>query len=317
MTNHQLPNPVMLEVIHFCDVSTLKSLRRAHSTFYNLISAYEHSICTAVTGPLYTEDEVRYFKPSCRLNGPLQTLFAVDYRLQTAKWLSSVALENLCVAEDGIGCYGNIDPLRYQVTIGWSILWRMADLAREVLSEDAGVNVMDAKGQISRTTRGHPNVHKLESQVLKRQVQYANALPWTDKFSYSILYFCIQLVFHHRVLEDPKSKIFKMATRSEYRQKHSWLNWLVLREGPSFVAQAWASEDRNSKCLKHILAEWSGRSEEQLLIEQDAVEEVVKALLSVNGKNICFLEEADRLFYALTGWEWQAWRRRQVERFFS
>ena len=87
MINHQLPNPVMLEVIRFCNVSTLKSLRRAHSTFYNLISTYEHSTCTAITGLFYTEDEVRYFKPSYSLSGPLQTLFALDYRLQTAKWL--------------------------------------------------------------------------------------------------------------------------------------------------------------------------------------------------------------------------------------
>jgi hypothetical protein len=114
----------MLEVIRLCNVSTLKSLRRAHSTFYNLISTYEHSTCTAITDLLYTEDEVRYFKPLC-LNGPLQTLFALDYRLQTAKWLSSVALENHCVTEDEIGCYGNIgagetqgDPVRDQVTIG-------------------------------------------------------------------------------------------------------------------------------------------------------------------------------------------------------
>ena len=117
-------------------------------------------------------------------------------------------------------------------------------------------------------------MHKLESQVLRRQVQYANSLPWTNKFSYSILHFCIQLVFKRRVFEDPKSKIFKSGTSSEYRQKHSWLNWLVFREGPSFFAQAWASEDGNSKCLRHILAEWLRRSEEQHLIEQDAMEEV-------------------------------------------
>ena len=321
MANHQLPNPVMLEVVRFCNVSTLKNLRRAHSTFYNLISAYEHSTCAAITGLLYTEDDVRYFKPSCRLNGPLQALFALDYRLQTAKWLSSVALENHCVTEDEVGCYGNIgasetqgDPVRNQITIGWSILWRMADLAREVLSEDAGVNVMDAGGRISRVTRGHPNMHKLESQVLKRQAQYANSLPWTDKFSYYMLHFSMQSVFEYRVFEDPKSKRFKRGTGSQYGHRNSWLNWLVLREGPGFFAQAWASKDGNNKCLRHILAEWSGRSEEQLLIERNAAEEVEKALFCVNGENVCFLEEADGLFYALTEWARQG---RQIQRSFG
>ena len=321
MTNHQLPNPVMLEVIHFCDVSTLKSLRRAHSTFYNLISTYEHSTCTAITGLFYTEDEVRYFKPSCRLNGPLQMLFALDYRLQTAKWLSSVALENHCVPEDEIGYFGNIgasetqgDPIRDQVTIGWSILWQMADLAREVLSEGAGVNIMDAGGRISRATRGHPNMHKLESQVLKRQVQYANSLPWIDKFSYCMLNLCVQSVFGCRVFEDPKSKRFRRGTGREYWRRNSWLNWLVLREGPGFFAQAWASKDGNNECLRHILAEWSGRSEEQLLIERNAAEEVEKALLNVNGEDVCFLEETIRLFYALTRWAREG---RLIQRSFS
>jgi hypothetical protein len=190
----------------------------------------------------------------------------------------------------------------------------MADLAREVLSEDAGVNVMDAGGRISRATRGHPDMHKLESQVLKRQVQYANSLPWTDKFGYYMLHFCTQSVFKNRVFEDLKSKIFKRGTGSEYGNRNSWLNWLVLREGPGFFAQAWASKDGNDKCLRYILAEWSGRSEEQLLIERNAAEEIEKALLNVNGENVCFLEEADRLFYALTEW---AWRGRQVQRSFS
>ena len=237
------------------------------------------------------------------------------------QWLSSVALENHCVTEDEVGCYGNIgaseaqgDPVRDQVTIGWSILWRMADLAREALSEDAGVSIIGAGGRISTVTRGHLNMHKLESQVLERQVQYANSLPWADKFSYYMLHFSMQSVFEHRVFEDPKSKIFKRGTGSEYGRRNSWLNWLVLREGPGFFAQAWASKDGNNKCIRHILAEWSARSEEQLLIERNAAEEVEKALLNVNGQNVCFLEEADSLFYALTEW---AWRGRRIQRSFN
>lgn len=61
----------MLKVIRFYNVSTLKNLRWAYSTFYNLISAYKHLTYAAITGLLYTKDNVRYFKPSCRLNGPL------------------------------------------------------------------------------------------------------------------------------------------------------------------------------------------------------------------------------------------------------
>ena len=61
----------MLEVIRFYNVSTLKNLRRAYSTFYNLISIYKHLTYVAITGLLYTKDNIRYFKPLYYLNRPL------------------------------------------------------------------------------------------------------------------------------------------------------------------------------------------------------------------------------------------------------
>ena len=71
----------MLEVIYFYNVSTLKNLRQAYSTFYNLISIYKYLTYAAITGLLYTKDDARYFKPLYYLNGPLQALFALNYRL--------------------------------------------------------------------------------------------------------------------------------------------------------------------------------------------------------------------------------------------
>ncbi|KAH8590132.1 hypothetical protein B0O99DRAFT_745437 [Bisporella sp. PMI_857] len=105
----RLPPLVMLDVLFFCDVPTLKALRLAHGYIRDLIEIYQASICSHAADLFFSEEEIRFFRPLSTSLSPIITLFAMEYRFSIAKWLADVGLEN---QEDfnprRLGPYGNI-----------------------------------------------------------------------------------------------------------------------------------------------------------------------------------------------------------------
>jgi hypothetical protein len=303
MDAQRVSQELILNIIYFCDLPTIKHLRLANRSIRDLIDTYQISICGVITKRLFDEKEIESFRLLDANVPAYQSLLALDYRVRTAKWLTGVALENF--QEDPIPTgFGNVeasdprgDPLREYVNTGWMVLWRLSDIARRVVCEMIGKNKTNFNDPISSWTRGSPLVRKLEASVQKQQLEYVNSLSFFEAFAYHMMHVYVSGAFHDRVFDDPRGRNSDWRTGNEFGINNSWLNWLVFREGPSFFRRAWATREGNAECLKLIITEWSKRSKQQVLIEHAAAKEVEERLLQV-GK---VLENGD-LFRELLGW---------------
>ena len=301
-----LADPVMLQVILESDVSTLKSLRLVNRSTYNLIAGYEHSICMNITKRRFSPSIVSRFYPRLSLKSSIKSLFLLEHRLQTAQWLSGVALEKYhedydCYGYDcqGHDCScGNIgiteqrgDCVRAHVDIGWSVLWHLTDIAEEK-ENTHGLEMPNPCGQRASRTRGYNSFRALESEILCEQLEFVNSLSFDERADYSLMHFFIGCAFAYRVFEDhrpehhdvdvefqvPTIGYHELGPGDRFRRSNSWLNWLVLREGPCFFEHAWRSKRGNQECLEYITTQWSKRSPGQLLVEYAAARKVELAL---------------------------------------
>ena len=297
MTDPQLPQQLILDIVYFCDVSTLKSLRLAHRSLRDLLDTYQISICSNAKARLFQTEEIDCFQLLDGSCPALLALFALEYRVRTAKWLAAVGLENNQEDEDLYrpGLYGNVganevqgDPIRSYITVGWGVLWRLADIARNVVSEMTDINVLKSRTQISSLTRGYRFVRKLETKIKEMQLEYIHTLPFRgrESYGYFLMHGVSSRTFADRVFDDPRGKASDWRTGNEYTIGNSWLNWLVLREGPRLFIRAWGSKEGNEECSRLITTEWSKRLKEQLSIEHAAAKDVEESLLrSSNATN--------------------------------
>lgn len=217
------------------------------------------------------------------------------------------------------GAYGNVgaheaqgDPIRSYVIVGWSVLWRLSDIARGVVFENMGAEDFGAKRHVSSMTRGHGHFQALETRILDRQLKYISSLPHGDFecYGYFLVHHIISAVFADRMIDTSRRKgsrrgqwsqghgfccfggvketrklLSEGLTGERYGMRDSWLNWLVLREGPGFFARVWRSEEGNTECSRLITAEWRQRSKQQISIEQSAAKKIEKSLLDSSGTN--------------------------------
>lgn len=264
-----------------------------------------------------------------------------------AKWLTAAGLENH--EEDrnlsNQRQWGNIganesreDEVRNYITVGWGVFWRLSDIARKLVYEMTETNVSESnKKAISPLTRGLRSVQllnvsksnkfispltrglglrsvqMLETTIQQQQLEYITSFPGPghcELTSYYFMHLTISSAFADRVFDNPRGKASKWRTGNEYMARNSWLNWLVLREGPDFFARAWGSKEGNEECLRHIRTEWSKRSNEQLLIEHAAAKEVEDSLVH----SYVALFHHNRQYWELIGW---AKPEREIERVFS
>jgi hypothetical protein len=288
-----LAQEMMLHIIQFCDVPTLKYFRSVNRKMRDLIDTHQHSICSEITLRSLDAGEVAAFRPLYNPpSSPLRGLFATEHRIQISRWLSAVALENhrgdADMSQGRI--FGNIganepqgDRVRDHVFIGWSILWRLSDIAVSVLGEELACNAVKSKG-LSSLTRGLAigRIRSLEESIRDRQLTYISTLSNHEAWCYDIMHRCVAVVFADRVFDDPRGKVSGWRTGNEYSRRNSWLNWLILREGPSYFAKAWSTKAGNEECSNYIIREWSGRSKEQFCFECAAAKEVEESLLEVS-----------------------------------
>src|SRR4051812_14729586 len=92
MSELPLPSQILLDIISFCDVSTLKELRLTQKAICDLMDTYGHSIATNAKLS-FTADDVASFQLEDGSHPELQSLFLLDYRVRTNRWLTDVALE--------------------------------------------------------------------------------------------------------------------------------------------------------------------------------------------------------------------------------
>jgi hypothetical protein len=316
----RLPEQIILDIVFSCDVATLKSLRLAHRLIRDLVDTYQNSICLNASKILFDSEEMDVFQPLDKSHSTLLTLFALEYRVRTAQWLAAVAVENIQEDEDlcHVESYGNIgakeprgDPVRAYVAVGFGVLWRLRDIAQKVVEETITVDVSDSRKRLYSSTRGLSWVQRLEMTIKAQQLEYVCRLPFRgrESYGYYLMHGMVAGTFADRVFDDPRGRNSDWRTGNEFAIGNSWLNWLILREGPGFFARAWASKEGNKECLKLIVTEWSKRSKEQLLVEHAAAKEVKESLLRSSNATHEMTRYIDLLGWARSG--------RQIERIFT
>ena len=302
----RLTDTIMLQVILDSDISTLKSLRLLNRSTYDLIAAYEQSICANIMKQKFSTGIIDRFYPRLSLKSSIKSLFLLEHRVQTAQWLSGVVVEKYhedydCYGYDcqGHNCScGNIgvteprgDRVRAHVDIGWGVLWNLADIAEEI-ENTHGLRRPEPCGRRASRTQGYNSVQTLESEILSEQLKFVNNLSFDERADYSLMHFFVGCAFADRVFEDhrpehldvdsefeaPTIEYYDLGPGDRFRKNKSWLNWLVLREGPRLFEQAWTSKRGNTECLEYIYTQWSTRSQEQLLVEYATARHIELAL---------------------------------------
>jgi hypothetical protein len=293
MADLRLLDTTILDIVCFCDVLTLKNLRLSGSSMRELVNTYQVSICSRITNHIFSSDEIRSFGPFIREadSTPLRILFALDYRVEAAKWLAAVGAEYAREEEDPDRLpyrnYGANDPqgdhIRSMLMDGWSVIWHLSDIAHKVVSEQLGNSPPLLKKRISVLTRGLTSAQKIEYAIQQGQLAYAQTISWQEQLGYHLTTLYLRNVFADRVFGDPQGKTSpNWRTGNSFGERDSWLKWLVLREGPWFFVRAWSSREGNRECLGLIQAEWAKRSRKQILLEKYSTREVNSVLESVH-----------------------------------
>jgi hypothetical protein len=307
---------LILHIIQFCDVPTLKCLCTVSRMMYDLIDTHQQYICSQILIHSLDAGETAAFRPVQNpWLRPLRSLFVTEHRIQTARWLSAVAFENHQgeATMSQVSANGNLeanlirgDHIRDYLFVGWSILWRLSDIAYSVLGGELDCNNTNSHG-VSSLTRGlaTERIEPLEESIQHRQLDYVDTLSSHEAWCYTFMQRCVATVFWNRVFDDPRGKSSNWPVGNEYAAINTWLYWLILREGPAFITEAWRTEAGNEACSNYIIAEWSGRSTEQSYFERDMAiqvgnglkfaaipgeyEEPGKTPLSVVNNQICFM----------------------------
>jgi hypothetical protein len=56
--------------------------------------------------------------------------------------------------------------------------------------------------------------------------------------------------FANRVFDDPRGRNSDWCTGNEFTIENSWLNWVILREGPGFFCKSLGEQGRKQRMLK-------------------------------------------------------------------
>jgi hypothetical protein len=163
-----------------------------------------------------------------------------------------------------INMRADVDPgenFKTHLFVGWAILWRLSDSAQSVLVDELNLNAADINC-VSSLTLGldTETLKSLEAFIRNRQVAYISTLSNHGLICKIVLYKC----FFSRTFSD------RIFSRLHYLGKDCWLSWLVLREGPSYFIKAWSTAAGNEECSRYTTREWSGRTREQIRIENAA-----------------------------------------------
>lgn len=306
-----MDDDMKLAIIQFCDVLTLRNLRLAHRSFRDLITTYQTTIVANARLLHFSEEDLHHFDVAhLSPSYPLEGLFLLDYRVRTARWMTHVLLEHHDeeTADDFEGyaaSHGNIaasevqgDPVRRQVEAGFSVHWRLSDIARMVIFE-AQSPLLTNLDQVSTIMKWITNLtlaatkagHQLSSQNLSSMTR----APGSDRFLYELIETAIVAshylyleslqkygiqslgnyrldnllgtVFSNRVLDVPNQPGAEIMKCNDH-QISAWLRWFICREGPGFFAKAWGSGEGKRECEAVIIREFFGRTEDQRATEK-------------------------------------------------
>ncbi|KAH8650926.1 hypothetical protein BGZ60DRAFT_421116 [Tricladium varicosporioides] len=317
MDHPSLLEELLLEIVKYIDIQTLQRLCLVKKSIHRIIKTYQSSISSHLIKTLFPISK----KLSFELFNPgpaLQNLFAFNYRLETANWLSAVAYENY---ETGADYFypkdgGNIsasdsrgDRARASATLGWSVRWRLADISTQIILSRLP-NGAQREGNMSTICEQIPKFSELEHEIKRKQLEYVTNLSHAEALGFRDTERIISAVFADRVFDTKRAVHPKISWNGYYQGggvTDNWLNWLVLREGPNMFKKAWGSEKGNMNVSALIKNEWEKRSKRRLEREINSAKVVEKAILSVTTMGPVVVEmwrrEKELFGWAIMGME--------------
>jgi hypothetical protein len=274
----QLSDPILLCIISESDIATLKHLRLACRNLNALIEAYGKSIYAKALARAYTQDIVNSFDIMWHEKNHLTALFITDGRIQEARWMAGVRLRGANLTRPPNPCTDatpNVMSMWESVVMGLGIMWRLHDCATEEMCLDFGHDALHSAAYVSDITNDYPRLEDLEKRILCKQITVVENLTLDHRRAlYYALGFCVDVLYQGRAFTqdmDSRTKIYG-------RRKDHWIRWLVLREGPAFIATAWRSEavkQRHNELIEEAL---TNRNPAQIDMEMAAVELLYEAV---------------------------------------
>ena len=307
MEGLRLPASVLLQVVQSSDVTTIQHFRLASKALYDLINTYQTSVCDSILKQHCEELDIHRYGPLCCSKPSIRLLLQVHNRIQITKWLAGVAVEHHddghpdrrspthsqnISSQDPRG-----DAIRARVQIGWSVLWRLADIARMVKTDENPNKVVE-DSHVARS---------IDESIHQARMKFLEDLPFEERTDYLIMKLYLNPAFYELDLDD--REFFKPGDEEDpgdYEDelniigKH-WLAWIYLEKGPLFIQKAWSGVDGNKSCFRIISEQWHTRTHEQLRFRHRAAEELSMVLRS--GDEDEELDDAGTLFRALTDFE--------------
>ncbi|KAF1948156.1 hypothetical protein CC80DRAFT_498397 [Byssothecium circinans] len=274
----QLPDSILLCIIFESDIATLKHLRLACRNFNALIEAYGKSIHATALARAYTQDLVDSFDIRWRERNHLTALFITDGRIQEARWMAAVRLRaasQIWPPDQYHDPTTNIMPMWECVVMGLGIMWRLHDCATQEMCLDFGHDALHSAAYMSDITIDYPQLEDFEKRILHKQIPVVENLTLAHRRSlYYALGYCVRVLYQGRAFT-PELDI--RAKVNEY-WKDQWIKWLVLREGPTFIATAWRSEAVKRMHSELIERALTNRNPAQIDIEIAAVKLLYEAV---------------------------------------
>lgn len=272
------PPTILLDVIKSCDLSTLLSLRLASRAIHHLIARYESSIALAVARRI-GQDCPRLLQASVEERPSIKWLFSI-----VARRLATVAVDRArCIRAWGISAADPLgDILRERVTHGWRVLWRLSDVARQVARLSDSSLAVGSTGLrrffLPRwTTSSEDMVMARETEILRLRRRLIRDLTPQDVVDYGLM---------HGFMSHAWSTVdFGFGTLADLGPprkggalvwaKSSWINWLILRDGPLLFDELWANfDDQRTDRIERVRREWEARSAQQVQIEKQSARHV-------------------------------------------
>ena len=275
-------NDILLEIIQWSDVGTLKSWRLVSKAIHDLIRNYEISLCTVVARRSHSKYLVTQFLPENCTELSFHTLLRVDHRIKVARWLAEVMVDRYSYSDpssETTYISARDDPILPHLETGCSVLWRLADIADRVEKDwkrkrrrsSANENALTAKARTFRS------LLQMEAVVLAERRIYVESLSDREILGWNLWHWISRNIFAHGIPVEGG----KIIGADQYEDRVCWTNWLVLKDGPGFFEKAWGSLDGNIECARYVARIWSERWPEEQQIETKAAVEIWKSLWRV------------------------------------
>lgn len=285
MALKQLPDPILLCIVFESGIATLKHLRLVCHNFNALIQAYGKSIRAKDLDRQYTQEVVDCFDVLWREKNHLTALFVTDGRIQEARWMAAVRLRTVgnilrhrAWIHDLYPTYDIMSMWEY-VVMGLGIMWRLHDYATQEICLDFGYDARHAEGYMSDITIDYPQLEKLEKRILRKQIIFVENLTMGHRKSlYHALGFCVRVLYPTRNTLAPKSDPDPKPGVID-NWKLLWVKWLVLREGPAFIATTWRSEAAQEMHSELIGRAFTNRNRTQMDTEMAGVTPLYEAVV--------------------------------------